>query len=177
MASDMLQLRLSGSGGQGLILLGIILAEAAVLDGKHTVQSQSYGPEARGGASKAEVIISNGVIHFPKVVEADLLLAMTQEAVNKYVADLKPGGILIVDSRFVTEVPEGLAKVYNLPITATAVRELGKTLSANIVALGVVAELIGLNRESVIKALLGRVPAGTEEVNRKAFDLGGGLLG
>ena len=85
------ELRLSGTGGQGLITAGIILAEAALLDGKLAIQSQSYGPEARGGASKAEVIISDEAIHFPKVTDPNLLLAMSQEAATKYSHDLTAG--------------------------------------------------------------------------------------
>ena len=94
------ELRLSGTGGQGLITAGIILAEAALLDGKLAIQSQSYGPEARGGASKAEVIISDEAIHFPKVTDPNLLLAMSQEAATKYSHDLTAGSVMITDSLF-----------------------------------------------------------------------------
>jgi 2-oxoglutarate ferredoxin oxidoreductase subunit gamma len=86
---DRIEIRLGGSGGQGLILGGIILAEAAILDGKNAIQAQSYGPEARGGASKAEVIIADGEIAFPKVQNADVLLALTQKACDKYLSSLK----------------------------------------------------------------------------------------
>ncbi len=93
------ELRLSGSGGQGLILAGIILAEAALHDGKNVVQSQSYGPEARGGgASKSEVIISDAPIYYPKVNKCDILLSLTQKACDKYIDSLKAGGILILDN-------------------------------------------------------------------------------
>ena len=98
------ELRLSGTGGQGLITAGIILAEAALLDGKLAIQSQSYGPEARGGASKAEVIISDEAIHFPKVTDPNLLLAMSQEAATKYSHDLTAGSVMITDSLFVSDV-------------------------------------------------------------------------
>ncbi len=113
----MQQLRLSGTGGQGLILAGIILAEAALLDGKLAIQSQSYGPEARGGSSKSEVLISDQVIHYPKVTEPDAVLAMSQEACNKYTKDLSSGGILITDSLFVAELPDFKGTIYQLPIT------------------------------------------------------------
>ena len=94
----MKQLRLSGSGGQGVITAAIIFAEAAVSEGKQAVQSQSYGPEARGGASKAEVIISDNPIYHPKVINPDIVLAMTQQAADKYYGDLdKDNGLLIVD--------------------------------------------------------------------------------
>ena len=99
-----IEIRLSGSGGQGLILAGIILAEAAIIDGKNAVQTQSYGPEARGGASRSEVIISNGSIDYPKVSKSDILLALTEEAVIKYKGSLKEDGLLILDSSI--EKPE-----------------------------------------------------------------------
>ena len=173
----MLELRLSGSGGQGLILGGIILAEAAILDGKLAIQSQSYGPEARGGSSKSEVLISNKPIHFPKVTKPNLVLAMTQAALDKYATDLPDDGILITDSMLVQQDPERLSRVYELPITATAKEELGRDLFANIVALGAIVELTDVvTKESLVKAVLSRVPAGTEEVDQKALSLGAALI-
>ena len=101
------EMRLSGEGGQGLVLAGKILAEAAAIyDDKNATQSQSYGPEARGGASKSEVIISDGEIDFPKAEDLDLLLALTQEAFDKYHADLREGGFLVVDAEAVTRLPD-----------------------------------------------------------------------
>ncbi|HLE09435.1 MAG TPA: 2-oxoacid:acceptor oxidoreductase family protein, partial [Thermodesulfobacteriota bacterium] len=98
------ELRFSGSGGQGMILAGIIMAEAASIYGdKIAVQSQSYGPESRGGASKAEVIISNVPIDYPKATSIDCMLALTQEACTKYYSDIKEGGILLVDSHEVRD--------------------------------------------------------------------------
>ena len=123
----MMELRLSGSGGQGLILIGIILAEAAILDNKLAIQSQSYGPEARGGASKAEVIISEKAIHYPKVTEPDLVLAMTQEAAQKYHSDLKPEGTLIVDSTYVKEIPAGIKKCIAVSYYQTRARTARKS--------------------------------------------------
>ncbi len=169
----MQQLRLSGTGGQGLILAGIILAEAALLDGKLAIQSQSYGPEARGGSSKSEVLISDQVIHYPKVTEPDAVLAMSQEACNKYTKDLPAGGILITDSLFVAELPDFKGTVYQLPITHTAKEELGKTLFSNIVALGAIVKITGVvSVESLTKAVLAKVPKGTEALNEKALKLG-----
>src|SRR5512136_3011541 len=92
------EIRLAGEGGQGMILAGIILAEAAAIyDGKMAVQTQSYGPEARGGASKSEVVIADGEIDHPEVLSADVVVALSQEAYNKYAVCIKPGGLLIVD--------------------------------------------------------------------------------
>ena len=131
------------------------------MDGKLAIQSQSYGPEARGGSSKSEVIISEDAIHFPKVTKPDLLLAMSQEAANKYSHDLTKDSVMITDSLFVSEVPEGL----------------GKILFANIVALGALVKLTGVvSAESLEKAVLNRVPKGTEDKNRKALQIGMDLI-
>lgn len=170
----MQQLRLSGTGGQGLILAGIILAEAALLDEKNAIQSQSYGPEARGGSSKSEVLISNEVIHYPKITVPNVVLAMSQEACKKYTADLPEEGILITDNQFVRELPEKkFKKIYELPITHTAQEGLGKALFANIIALGAIAKITGVvSIASLTKAVLNRVPKGTEELNEKAINMG-----
>lgn len=169
----MMEFRLSGSGGQGLILAGIILAEAAIGDGKEAVQSQSYGPEARGGSSKSEVIISDKTIYYPKVENPDFLLAMTQEALTKYSVDLSQDSILVVDSTFVKEVPAQFKKVYSVPITQMAKEELGRDLFANIIALGIVAKLTkAVSLQALEQAVLARVPKGTEQTNKQALDLG-----
>ncbi|UCG39192.1 MAG: 2-oxoacid:acceptor oxidoreductase family protein [bacterium] len=173
------EVRLSGAGGQGLVLGGVILAEAvALFEGINAVQTQSYGPEARGGASKSEVIISDGDIDYPKATEIDLLLCLTQEACDKYYHDLKQGGILLADSRMVTKLPEGDYKVYHLPIIDTAKERVGKVFVANIVALGAIAALVdAVSLESVEKAVLSRVPKGTEDLNKRALKLGYELVG
>ncbi|MBU2699627.1 2-oxoglutarate ferredoxin oxidoreductase subunit gamma [Sporomusaceae bacterium BoRhaA] len=169
----MLQMRLSGTGGQGLILAGIILAEAAILDGKNAIQSQSYGPEARGGSSKSEVLISDKPLHFPKVTKPDLVLAMSQEACDKYTSDLDEDGILIVDTGFVKEIPQKAKKIFEFPITEKAKTEVGKTLFANIVAIGAIVALTKcVSEESITKAVLNRVPKGTEKVNTQALKIG-----
>lgn len=169
--SERYEIRFSGSGGQGLILAGVIYAEAAaIFDGINAVQSQSYGPEARGGASKSEVIISDEKIDFPKATSIDLMLALTQEACSKYYKDIKPDGTLVVDEDFVRDVPAGSFKVVGLPIIRTASEAIGKAFVANIVAIGAIAAITGrVSRESVEKAVLSRVPKGTEELNRKAL--------
>lgn len=172
--SERYEIRFSGSGGQGLILAGVIFAEAAtIFDGINAVQSQSYGPEARGGASKSEVIISDRVIDFPKATAIDLQLSLTQESCTKYYKDLKPNGTLLVDSDFVQEIPKGSFKVIKLPIIRTASEEIGKAFVANIVALGAITALTKkVKIESVEKAVLSRVPKGTEELNKKALMAG-----
>jgi len=168
------EIRLSGAGGQGLILVGKILAEAAAIyDEKNATQSQSYGPEARGGASRSEVIISDDDIDYPKATNIDLLLAMTQEAVDKYSTDVKDDGIIIIDSSFVKDIPAGNYKVYKYPITNIAEDEIGKKIVANIIALGAIIKLSNIISENaVINAIRARVPKGTEELNIKAFKHG-----
>ncbi|MGI6604068.1 MAG: 2-oxoacid:ferredoxin oxidoreductase subunit gamma [Firmicutes bacterium] len=167
------EIRLSGFGGQGLITAGIILAEAAILDGYNAVQSQSYGPEARGGASKAEVIIGTGEIDYPKVLDADLCLAMSQQACDKYAAATKTGGTLVVDSGYVKNMPEFDGTVYQVPITEIAREEVGKELVANIVALGVIVGLTKLvTPEALETAVLDRVPPKTKDLNKRALAAG-----
>ena len=171
---DRYDVRLGGSGGQGLILAGKILAEAATIyDGHNAVQTQSYGPEARGGSSKAEVVIKDGEIDYPKAMDLDLLLALTQESSTKFSKDLKDDGILIIDSEMVTEPPEGNFRIFAAPITSIAAKKVGKIVVTNIVALGILTRLSGIvTEDSMRKAILARVPKGTEEVNMKAFDEG-----
>lgn len=169
------ELRLSGEGGQGLVLAGKILAEAAVIyDEKNATQSQSYGPEARGGASKSEVIISDGEIDYPKAEDLDLLLALTQEAFDKYHEDLREGGFLVVDTEAVTRLPDvSKWKLVRVPFEKLAREQLGKSIVANIVALGVIIRLSGVVTEHAAEqAILARVPPGTEDLNREAFRLG-----
>ena len=168
------EIRLAGSGGQGLILAGVIFAEAAtIFDKKTAVQSQSYGPEARGGASKSEVIISDTPIDFPKATEIDLMLALTPEACMKYYKDIKPSGTLLVDEDFVKDTPKGAFKVVRLPIIRTASEEIGKAFVANIVALGAITAITGqVSIEAVEKAVFLRVPKGTEDLNKRALMAG-----
>lgn len=174
--SNQHEIRLSGSGGQGLILAGIILAEAALDDGKNAVQSQSYGPEARGGASKAEVIISNEEINYPKVRDCDMLLALTQVACDKYVNTLKRDGMLVIDSSVKAPSRDDM-KVVSVPILDTAADELNKPMVANIVALGAINRIADIvSDESLTEAVLSRVPRGTEELNKKALEKGFSLI-
>ncbi len=166
------EIRLSGSGGQGLILAGIILAEAAgIHDGKYVCQTQSYGPEARGGASKSEIVISDEVIDYPKAIKPDLLLAMNQKSCDAYFFDLKPSGMLIVDSTFVKQIPTSMAIA--IPFTRIAREKLGKELGANIVALGALVKLSGaVSLSSLEAAVMSRIPGGTEDFNKKALEAG-----
>ncbi len=167
-----IEIRLSGSGGQGLILAGVILAEAAAIyEGKNAVQTQSYGPEARGGSSKSEVIISDGEILYPKTTRLDYLLALNQESCDKYARDLKENGLLLVDSEAVEHLPP--VNVVSLPLVRTAREKVGRVMTTNIVSLGALVGLGNIvSREALRKAVLARVPKGTEELNLKALELG-----
>ncbi|MGA8571574.1 MAG: 2-oxoacid:acceptor oxidoreductase family protein [Desulfobaccales bacterium] len=165
------EIRLAGSGGQGLVLAGVILAEAAgIYDGKFVCQTQSYGPEARGGASKAEVVISDAEIDYPKAIQPDVLLALNQKSLDVFLGDLKEGGVLLVDADLVREVPESGALA--IPFTRMA-REAGRELMANIVALGALAAITGaVSREGLKAAVLARVPAASREMNERALEAG-----
>ena len=169
---DRYEVRLAGEGGQGMILAGVILAEAAVVhDGLNAVQTQSYGPEARGGASRSEVIIAKGEIDYPKVMVPDLLLCMSQEACDKFYSLVKDDGWIIVDSTNVSRVPSHRALA--VPLSEIAERITGRRITASMVALGLVCGISGLvTRESLTKAMAARVPAGTEEINAKALAAG-----
>ncbi len=172
MEEERYEIRLSGSGGQGIIMAAIILAEAAgVYDEKYVCQSQSYGPEARGGTSKAEVIISDQTIDYPKSIKPDLLLTMNQEACNTYFQDLKTEGLLVVDSTLVHQIPTN--RVAAIPFTQIARKEIGKEMVANMVALGAVGVLSPIiSLKNLEQALMARVPKVTEEINRKALHAG-----
>ena len=166
------EIRLSGSGGQGLILMGIILAEAiGIYDGKYVAQTQSYGPEARGGSSKSEVIVSDEEIDYPKAMRLDLLLAMNQKSCDEFYPDLKPDGLLIVDSTFVTQIPT--RKAFQVSFTRIAREKFKREVVANIIALGALSLLSPIvSAKAVESAVLARVPKGTEKLNRDALRAG-----
>lgn len=170
------EIRLGGEGGQGIILAGIILAEAAIHDGRNAIQTQVYGPESRGGGTKAEVIISDEEIDYPKAGRIDLLLALTQEACNKYWGDLKEAGALIADSSAVFSLPSGGVTTFHLPILETAKEKVGRAVVANIVALGAVTAVSGVvSWGAMEKAVSARVPQGTVELNLNALKAGAEL--
>ena len=153
------------------MLAGKLLAEAAVQGGKNAVQTQSYGPEARGGKRKTDVVISEGDIDYPKATKVNVLLAMSQPALDEYEDSLREGGMLIVDSYLVERAErEGAIRI---PFTMLAIEECGRQLFANVVALGAVVELTGIvDWESLRAAVLARVPKGTEQINDKALTVG-----
>ena len=172
------ELRFTGSGGQGVILATIILAEAAYEDKLETVQSQSYGPEARGGLCKAECIIDEKPITYTKVGLPNLLLSLTQASLDKYVSTLQEDAIVMVDSGI--EVPADVKakhKVISIPIIDSANDVIKNHMAANIISVGAVNEAMKLTSiDSLEKAVLNHVPKGTEELNLRALHLGAELV-
>lgn len=169
---DRYEIRLAGEGGQGMILAGVILAEAAAVhDGLNAVQTQSYGPEARGGASRSEVIVARGEVDYPKVMAADFLLCMSQEACDKFYTQVKEDGWIVVDASNVTRVPSHRAVA--VPISDIAEEVTGRRITASMVGLGLVGGLSNaVSQAALEKAVADRVPAGTEEINLKALAAG-----
>lgn len=164
----------SGSGGQGVITAAIILAEAAVLhEGLNAVQSQSYGPEARGGATRSDVIISGSEIYFPKVTQPNVLVCLTQEAYNKFSTIIRPGGLLLTDKRFVKTHPKIDARQREVPMYETVQDTIGKPIVFNILMLGTLLGMVDLvSPDSLLKVLEQRIPAAFLEMNRQALQAG-----
>ena len=164
----------SGSGGQGIILAGRIFAEAAsIYDNKEAIMAQSYGPEARGGGCRAEVIISSVKIDYPKVRRADVLLAMTQQALNAYGKMLDENGLLVVDEALVKDIPDRFKNVFKAPFSALASKALNNSLVLNIIALGSIAAITkAVSREALIRATLDHVPRKVLVLDRVAVDMG-----
>ena len=164
----------SGSGGQGVITAAIILAEAAVLhEGLNAVQAQSYGPEARGGATRSDVIISDSEIRFPKVLQPNVLVCLTQQAYNKFHPIIRPGGVLITDPRFVKIERRVDARQRELPMYQAVMEKIGKPIVFNICMLGALIGITGLVQpQSVIKVLEKRIPSNFMEMNKQALQIG-----
>ena len=173
MSYRQMQLRLTGSGGQGVILASVILAEAAVMANKYTAQSQSYGPEARGGSCKAECIVSDLPISFTKVTSPTFLLALTQKALDEYAKGLPKEATVVIDEDLVP--PDCLLnnRVVSLPILRTAREKIGKAFTANIVAVGVINSILDIvPPDKIERAVLMHVPAGSEAINTAALRAG-----
>jgi 2-oxoglutarate ferredoxin oxidoreductase subunit gamma len=168
------EIRLAGFGGQGIILSGHILGKAvALFEKRNAVFTQSYGPEARGGSCSADVVLSDSHVHYPKVSRPDLLVLMSQGALNTYGGKIRDSGAMIIDRDLVhlDEAPEGVT-LYRVPFTRMA-EELGRKIVANIVMLGALTALGGVVKyESMKESVLSSIPRGTEELNISAFDKG-----
>ena len=164
------EIRIGGSGGQGVVLAAQILGKAAVLDGKNAVQTQAYGAEARGSLVTSEVIVAEGKIGFPEVRKPDILVAMNQEVLDKLLKDLKENGTLIINSSNVATVPESRGKVCRFPMTETAKKSFGEAIYANMVMLGVFTKTTRLvTVQSMEKAIRESVSPETVESDINAF--------
>jgi 2-oxoglutarate ferredoxin oxidoreductase subunit gamma len=164
----------TGSGGQGVITAAIVIAEAAAIyEDLSATQTQSYGPEARGGATRADVIISDGEIRFPKVIQANVMVCLTQQSYNKYSGYVRPGGLLLTDSKYVKTESKVDARQIQLPMYQTVMEQVGKPIVYNICVLGVVIGLTGvIGPDSIMKVLEKRIPPDFLALNRKALDVG-----
>ena len=165
---------LTGFGGQGIVLAGHILGKAAAIhDGREATLIQAYGPEARGGATLVQVVISDAPILYPYIDAADVILCMSQEGFTKYGPLLRPGGALLFEEGLV-RVPEGqpAAGVFGIPATELAI-EAGRKMVANIVMLGLLVAVTGVvGRAAMESAIRSSVPKGTDEMNLGAFARG-----
>lgn len=162
------EIRIAGSGGQGIVLAGIMLAKAVLLNDRFVVQSQSYGPETRGGSVISEVIISDVEIDYPRVLKLDLLLALTQPACDQNTLDMKAEGLVIVDSEVVRGTIWG--KVVRIPFLQIA-REVGEERALNMAALGAIGALCPtVSPDSLARVLIETLPPHKVAANRLAFD-------
>ena len=173
-------IRIAGFGGQGVLMCGIVIAKAASLyDNNYAVQTQSYGPEARGGASRTEVVVSDERIDYPKVENPEIFVAMSHEALLKYIDDIQEEAILLIDPNPVYQdeikeiIEDKKLQVYTSKATETAEETIGKKIVANIVMLGSFVGATGvISVEAAKKSILDSVPQGTEDLNMKAFEEG-----
>ena len=165
------EIRLAGSGGQGMGLAGRIFSIVAIREDYNVCQTQSYGPEARGGASRTDIIISSKEILFPNCRELDVLLAMNQESTDKFSSAVKETGFTLVDSTFVDQMPVG--KVYEYPLTSTTIELFGSALMTNLMALGMLAAFTHyFSLESWTGAIRDTVPKRFVKQNLEAFEHG-----
>ncbi len=164
----------SGSGGQGVITAAIIFAEAAVIhEGLNATQSQAYGAAARGGATRTDIIISQEEINYPKVIQPNVLVCLTQDAYTNFATIIRPGGLLLTDTRFVKTARKVDARQVELPMYRQVMDNVGKPIVFNICMLGAVVTLTELVQPaSIMKVLEQRIPAGFVDMNRKALELG-----
>ena len=161
------EIRICGFGGQGIILAGVVLGEAATRAGHRAVQTQSYGPESRGGAARAEVVISSEPIDYPRVSRPDVVVALSQAGYDRFGQDVADDGIVLVDEALVEA--EGVTSV---PFTTTA-EEVGRKIVSNVVMVGYLGALIEVIPHDVLEStVLANIPAGTEDLNRKAVTAG-----
>jgi len=167
------EVRISGLGGQGVVLAGQILGKAAAYNGKNVVQTQSYGAEARGSVAKSEVIISDGKIGFPMVRKCDILIAMSQEAVEKNIKDLKEKGILLVDGDAVKKIPETNVRIFKIPATEIAEKMFKAKIYVNMIMLGALTNITKIvNEKSFTRAIKETVSTEAININLRAYKKG-----
>jgi len=167
------EFRFSGSGGQGLILASIVLAKAAANEGYRVTQTQSYGPESRGGYSRADVIISNNEIYFPEAQAFDFLIALTQEASDKYIYDLKEDGLLLIDTHSVKNLGMTINNIVELDLSEITLQKLGNVMPMNIVSLAMMTRLSDIITDKELEqALRETLKPSIVELNIKAMKLG-----
>ena len=169
------EVKMAGFGGQGVVLMGMILAEAAgYYEDLEIAQTQSYGPEARGGACRAEVVLSDEVIDYTKTLNADVFVAMSQPALERYLPEIDPNRAeVFVDDTLVTKIPKEVKHLHRVSATRLAEERCGNRMVANIIMLGAVVKKTGLiSIDSLRSAILERLPPKLREVNLKAFETG-----
>lgn len=165
------EIRIAGTGGQGVITAGRILAEAAILSGRNATHTQVYGPQSRGGASRSDIVIATGEIGFPLADDIDLLVVLSAEAYSRYRPELGEFGRLVVDSRCAPDSLDGNATRFPVVDTGRAIS--GGQLVTGVVALGVVQALSGVvDADSLQRAVGARVPARHREMNLEALSAG-----
>jgi 2-oxoglutarate ferredoxin oxidoreductase subunit gamma len=171
---SLIQIKVGGFGGQGVILTGTILGQAAALfDNKNATMTRSYGPEARGGACSAQIVLSSDVVNYPYVMNPDILIVMSQEACDRYLPEMNDGGLLLYESDLVKPNPKGKkVKLCGIPTTRLA-EELGNRVVQNIVMLGYFSQVSNAtSKEALQEAIKSSVPSKTIELNLSAFDQG-----
>ena len=167
------EIRISGFGGQGVILAGYIIGKAAaVMEGRHATLNQSFGPEARGSACSAQLIVSDQPVTYPYVRRTDILIAMSQDAFRRFAGEVRDGGLVLMDDSLVTCPPDPRLRTLGAPATRTA-EQLGRRIVSNMVMVGLFAATTGIVTTGAAReAVRTSVPSGTEEINLKAFDRG-----
>ena len=165
-----MKVRFSGFGGQGVVLCGVVFGEAAMRDGKTSIQTQAYGSASRGGLTRSDVCVADGEIHDLEFDDLDALVAMSQEAHDAYVGDLGPEGLLFFESDMVDTGEGATGSAHGIPATDIAMKGYGRKVMANMVLMGFVNERLGLlSHDSLISSIRERVPPGTEDKNEAAY--------
>ena len=170
--TDSSQIRLGGYGGQGIILAGMIFGYAAINGWEHVAGLSSYGSRSRGGACSYDIVISKRAITFPRVIKADILVAMSQDAYNTYIGDVKEGGIVFYDEQVTAKEIEGM-KQMRITATSTAAQELNNGMVANMVMLGIITQATKLiSKASLVAAVRANIPERFRELNLRAINIG-----